>query len=60
MPSTRQCSARAAAELSLEEISELVDDPLEAHGGWVPGRAPGRGLNLPVAPIRLRGVPRLA
>ena len=26
-----------AAELSLEEISDLVDDLLEAHGDWVPG-----------------------
>ena len=25
-----------AAELSLEEISDLVDDLLEAHGDWVP------------------------
>jgi alpha-galactosidase len=26
-----------AAELSLEEISDLVDDLLQAHGDWVPG-----------------------
>lgn len=26
-----------AAELSLDEISRLVDDLLEAHGDWVPG-----------------------
>jgi alpha-galactosidase len=26
-----------AAELSLEEISDLVDELLEAHGDWVPG-----------------------
>ena len=25
-----------AAELSLDEISDLVDDLLEAHGDWVP------------------------
>ena len=28
-----------AAELSLEEISDLVDDLLHAHGDWVPGGA---------------------
>jgi alpha-galactosidase len=26
-----------AAELSLQEISDLVDELLEAHGDWVPG-----------------------
>ena len=28
-----------AAELSLDEISALVDDLLEAHGEWIPSAA---------------------
>ena len=32
-----------AAELSLQEISDLVDDLLKAHGDWIPG-APARSV----------------
>ena len=31
-----------AAELSLEEISDLFDELIEAHGDWVPGGADRR------------------
>ena len=55
-----------AAELPLDEIAELVDDLLEAHGDWIPPLAPGRsparadGAGVcSIAPRRGRGSARM-